>query len=78
MHNLVGKLTGDNMINSSYISEAGLVRLVKAKDYEPQLLFWDDGSLITLLTGAAADPVRGKIVAGGVAEKHFVVCDVQV
>ncbi len=54
------------------------MRLIKAKDYEPELLYWDDGKLITVLTAAAVDPVHGKIIAGGVVERYFIVCDVDV
>lgn len=72
----MGKLHGDNPLNPQVIGEAAVVRLVKAKNYEPELFFWDDGNLITLLTGASVDPVRGKLIAGGVVERHFIVCDI--
>jgi arylesterase / paraoxonase len=72
---VLNRLTGENILDSSIIGEAGIVRLIKAKDYKPELIFWDDGNLITILTGAAVDTKHGKIIAGGVVEKHFIVCD---
>lgn len=52
-----------------------MLRLVKAKDYAPEVLYWDSGALISVLTGAAVDPARGKLIAGGVYERQFIVCD---
>jgi arylesterase/paraoxonase len=72
----VTKLHGDNVLDSTIHGEAAVLRLRKDKDYEPEVLFWDDGKLITMLTGAAVDPVNGRLIAGGVVEKHFVVCDI--
>ncbi|EXJ57442.1 hypothetical protein A1O7_07790 [Cladophialophora yegresii CBS 114405] len=68
----------DDILDSSTKAEAAVLRLVKAKDYEPELLYWDDGSLITVLTAAAIDPKHGKMIAGGVVERHFIVCDIDV
>jgi len=68
----------DNILDYSLKGEAGVLRLIKAKDYEPELLYWDDGSLITVLTGAAVDPKHGKLIAGGVIERYFIVCDIDV
>jgi arylesterase/paraoxonase len=57
------------------IAPAAVLRLKKQDDYNPEILYWDDGSLITVLTGAAIDPKRRKMIAGGVVERHFIVCD---
>ena len=73
---LVGKLTGNNTLNSDYIGPAAVLRLVKKNDFEPEVLYWDDGSLITVLTGAAVDPKAHRLIAGGVFERHFIVCDI--
>ena len=54
-----------------------MLRLVKSRGYEPEVLYWDDGALISVLTGAAVDPKRRKMVAGGVFEGRSVVCDVE-
>lgn len=73
---LVGRLHGGNALDSSSHVEAAVLRLVKKKNYEPELLYWDDGSLITVLTGAAVDPATHRLIAGGVFERHFIVCDI--
>ncbi len=65
-----------NPLNSSFHAEAAVLRLVKKNNYEPEVLYWDDGSLMTLLTGAAVDPESRRLIAGGVFEKHFIVCDI--
>ncbi|KAH0839035.1 Pon2 [Fonsecaea pedrosoi] len=75
---LIHRLSGEHLLDTTLKGEAAILRLVKARDYEPELLYWDDGSLITVLTGAAVDPKHGKIIAGGVVERHFIVCDVDV
>ncbi|OAL36341.1 hypothetical protein AYO20_04499 [Fonsecaea nubica] len=75
---LIHRLSGEHLLDTNLKGEAAILRLVKARDYEPELLYWDDGSLITVLTGAAVDPKHGKIIAGGVVERHFIVCDVNV
>ncbi|KIV88174.1 hypothetical protein PV10_09095 [Exophiala mesophila] len=72
---LIGALTGD-VTRPDVKSDAAILRLVKSKDYEPEVLYWDDGSLITVLTGAAVDPVRHRLIAGGVVAKQFIVCDI--
>jgi hypothetical protein len=72
------KLWGPEVLNPEFIAEAAVLRLVKAKDYEPELLYWDNGSLLTVLTGAAVDPKHGKLIAGGVVEHNFVICDIDV
>ncbi|KIW07114.1 uncharacterized protein PV09_01989 [Verruconis gallopava] len=74
---LFGRLAEENILNSSMIGAAAVLRLRKDRDYEPEVIYWDDGSLITILTGAAVDPVRKKMIAGGVVERHFIVCDLE-
>jgi len=73
---LIGRLSGANILDSEYKAEAAVLRLVKKNDYKPEVLYWDDGSLITVLTGAAVDPVNHRLIAGGVVERHFIVCDI--
>jgi len=65
-----------NPLNTSLRADAAVLRLVKKNDYEPEVLYYDDGSLITVLTGAAVDPASHRLIAGGVVEKHFIVCDI--
>jgi arylesterase/paraoxonase len=71
---LLGRL--HNPLDSSIHAEAAVLRLVKKNNYEPEVLYWDDGSLMTVLTGAAVDPESRRLIAGGVFEKHFIVCDI--
>lgn len=73
---LSGRLTGDNLLKTDFKSEAAVLRLVKKNNYRPEVLYWDDGSLITVLTGASVDPVNHRLIAGGVVERHFIVCDI--
>lgn len=63
-------------MKTDFKAPAAVLRLVKKNDYKPEVLYWDDGSLITVLTGAAVDPVNHRLIAGGVAERHFIVCDI--
>ncbi|KAK4936686.1 hypothetical protein LTR10_022473 [Elasticomyces elasticus] len=65
-----------NPLNTTLHADAAVLRLVKNNDYEPEVLYYDDGSLITVLTGAAVDPASHRLIAGGVVEKHFIVCDI--
>lgn len=68
-------LTND-FLNDTTNVEAAVIRLVKAKGYAPEVLYWDDGSLISLLTAGAVDRDHNTLVAGGVFEKHFIVCKI--
>lgn len=72
---LITKLSGANVLDTSITAPATVLRLVKANDYAPEVLYWDSGALISVLTGAAVDPARKKLIAGGVVERHFIVCD---
>ncbi|KAI1628209.1 paraoxonase 2 [Exophiala viscosa] len=65
-----------NPLNTTLQADAAILRLVKKNDYEPEVLYYDDGSLITVLTGAAVDQASHRLIAGGVVEKHFIVCDI--
>lgn len=67
---------GDDLVKYEVFIEAAVVRLVKAKNYEPELLYWDDGTLISILTASAYDPEYRRLISGGVFERHFVVCDI--
>jgi hypothetical protein len=64
-------------LNYDALVEAAVLRLVKAKNYAPEIIFWDRGSLISILTGSAVSAESGKLVAGGVWERHFIVCDMK-
>lgn len=76
MASVFARVFGDDRLNHDIHVEAAVLRLVKAKGFEPELLYWDDGSLISILTGAAVDATQKKLIAGGVWERHFVVCNI--
>ncbi|KAJ9618365.1 hypothetical protein H2204_013039 [Knufia peltigerae] len=62
-------------LNSSILAPAAILRLRRNQNWKPELLYWDDGSLITLLTTAALDPTGRRLIAGGVIEPYFIVCE---
>jgi arylesterase/paraoxonase len=65
---------GDNHLAAPV--EAAVLRLVKSNNFAPEILYWDNGALISILTGAAVDAKHKKLIAGGVWERHFIVCDI--
>lgn len=67
---------GPTVLDYDTLCESSIVRLNKAKGYSPELLFWDDGSQLSVLTGAAVDPYNKRIIAGGMFSKAFLVCDI--
>lgn len=85
LHNRLSPTQPQNLLNNTLKGEAAVLRLKrqpstsspgKGRYADPEVLYWDDGSLITVLTGAAVDEKRGKMVAGGLVVGYFVVCDV--
>ncbi|KAK5227778.1 hypothetical protein LTR47_008349, partial [Exophiala xenobiotica] len=66
---------GPGVLDYHIPAEASILRLDRARGYEPTLLFWDNGMSMSMLTGAAVDPYRKKLLAGGVFSKYFLVCD---
>ncbi|KAJ4990942.1 short chain dehydrogenase [Stagonosporopsis vannaccii] len=48
------RMVGEDAINYDAKVEAAVIRLVKDRNYEPELLYWDDGSLVSILTGSAS------------------------
>lgn len=76
MHNVGNRTFGDGPINYDAHVEGAVVRLVKDRGYEPELLYWDNGSQISILTGSAYVPSRQRLVVSGVFERHFLVCEI--
>ncbi|KAI8942466.1 hypothetical protein NX059_000534 [Plenodomus lindquistii] len=70
------RMFGEDMINYDAKVEAAVIRLVKEKNFEPELIYWDDGSLVSILTGSAMSEQHRKLVLSGVYERYFVVCDI--
>ena len=67
---------GPGGLDYGTLCESAVVRLSKAKGYAPELLFWDDGSQLSVLTGAAVDPYNKRLIAGGMFSTAFLVCDI--
>lgn len=56
---------------------AGALRLSQAKNYDPELVYYDNGSKISFMTAAAADPNAGIFIGAGVLQYGgFSVCKV--
>ncbi|KAK7432886.1 hypothetical protein QQZ08_000357 [Neonectria magnoliae] len=75
--NTGARMFGNDPVNYEALVEAAVIRLVKSKSYEPELLYWDDGSLVSIMTGAAYDPRHKKLIGTGIWERHFIVCHVE-
>lgn len=67
---------GSGVLDYHIPAEVSVIRLDKSRGYQPSLLFWDNGLTMSMLTGAAVDPVHKKLLAGGVFSKYFLVCDI--
>ena len=53
-------------------------RLRSQKNYEPELVYFDDGSQISFMTAVAADPYNGVFIVSGVFQyRGFAVCKVR-
>jgi len=74
---VLARTFGDGPIRYDILVEAAIIRLVKAKNFAAELMYWDDGSLVSMLTGSAYDPQNHKLIAGGIWERHFIVCDIE-
>lgn len=68
---------GSGGLDYGTFCESAIVRLSKEKGYAPELLFWDDGKQLSVLTGADVDPYNKRIIAGGMFSKAFLVCDIK-
>lgn len=68
---------GDRALNRSVAAPSAVYRLVKEKNYAPELLFWDDGSLVSLLTASAISEKHNVMVGGALLEQFFIVCDIE-
>lgn len=75
-HNVDKRTVGDGPVDYEHHVQSAVIRLVKGRGYEPELLYWDEGSQISIVTGSVYDPATHRLVAGGVFEQHFVVCEI--
>ncbi|PGH16649.1 hypothetical protein AJ80_05151 [Polytolypa hystricis UAMH7299] len=52
------------------------IRLSQKKNYAPEVVFWDDGSILSYMTAATIDPYNRVFIGAGVLQYGgFVVCD---
>ncbi|KNG51054.1 hypothetical protein DDE82_007685 [Stemphylium lycopersici] len=58
--------------------ESTVLRLVKANNYTPQILYWDDGGVLSFVTSAVVDTKLKRMVMGGVYERHWAVCNIDI
>ena len=53
-----------------------VVRLVRSKGFKPELIYWDDGSVLSYMTVAAVDPYNNVLINGAVLQYGgFAVCE---
>ena len=56
---------------------AAALRLVKEKEYAPELIYHDDGSVVSFMTAMVIDPNRGVAIGAGVLQYGgFAVCKI--
>ncbi|KAH7009166.1 hypothetical protein B0J12DRAFT_733827 [Macrophomina phaseolina] len=72
LENVFDRLFKNDPLNYDSLIEAAVLRLVKSKNFAPELLYWDDGSLISLLTSSAVDTRHYKLISGGLFERYFI------
>lgn len=64
-------------LGKDFLVPAAALRLDHTKDYAPELIYFDDGSVISFMTAVAADPVNGLLLVSGVLQYGgFAVCKV--
>lgn len=68
---------GDRALNRSATTPSAVFRLVKENNYAPELLFWDDGSLVSLLTASAISKKHNVMVGGALLEQFFIICNIE-
>lgn len=67
----------DNVLSlgKDFLVPAGALRLVRAKNYEPELIYWDDGSVLSFMTAVDIEPTKNILVGGAVLQYGgFAVC----
>jgi len=70
----------DNVLTlgKDFLVPAASLRLNHANDYAPELIYFDDGSVISFMTTAAADPYNNLFLTAGVIQYGgLAVCKVQ-
>ncbi|KIW62736.1 hypothetical protein PV04_10873 [Phialophora macrospora] len=64
-------------LGKSFLVPAAALRLRKDRDYTPELVYFDDGSQVSFMTAAAADPFENVFIGASVLQfGGFTVCKV--
>ncbi|KAJ9603014.1 hypothetical protein H2200_012309 [Cladophialophora chaetospira] len=89
LEDLPAYLNNVKMLGKDFFVPAAALRLRRDRDYEPELIYWsrslkaddpavDDGSKISFMTAAAADPYNNIFIAASVLQfGGFAVCKVR-
>jgi arylesterase / paraoxonase len=55
-------------LGKEYLVPSASLRLVRSNNFTPQLVYWDDGSVLSYMTAMAIDPGRQVLIGGGVLQ----------
>jgi arylesterase / paraoxonase len=62
-------------LGKTFLVPAAALRLRQDRDYTPELAYFDDGSKVSFMTAAAADPYGNIFIGAGVLQiGGFTVC----
>ncbi|KZT25048.1 paraoxonase 2 [Neolentinus lepideus HHB14362 ss-1] len=65
-------------LGKSFKVPSAAVRLDRSEGFKPELIYYDDGSVISYMTVAAIDPYNNVLINGGVIQYGgFAVCDLK-
>lgn len=65
------------MLGKELLVPAAALRLTKAKGYKPELIYFDDGSVVSDMTAMALDPYNGVLIGAAVLQYGgFAVCKI--
>ena len=65
-------------LGKDFLVPSASLRLRSAKDYAPELIYYDDGSAISFMTTAAVDPYNNVFIGSGVIQYGgFAVCELE-
>jgi arylesterase/paraoxonase len=64
-------------LGKTFLVPAAALRLRRDRDYTPELVYFDDGSQVSFMTAAAADPYENVFIGASVLQfGGFAVCKV--
>lgn len=75
VENLPSYLSNVRSLGKDYLVPSAALRLKRQSDYEPELIYSDDGSVLSDMTAAAIDPYAGVFIGAAVLQYGgFAVC----